>query len=65
MLNTIVLIRIYGKLKTGRVTDINFKEIFDKCYSQGAFFVMRNTVKVVSAEFEEIKENDNAEEQKQ
>jgi DNA repair protein SbcD/Mre11 len=55
LLNTIVLIRIAGKLKTGKVSDIHFKEIFDKCYSQGAFFVMRNTVKVVSAEYEEIK----------
>ena len=55
LLNTIVLIRATGKLKTGKVSDIRFKEIFDKCYSQGAFFVMRNTVKVVSAEYEEIK----------
>jgi len=54
LLNNIVLIRIAGKLKTGKVSDINFKEIFSKCYTQGAFFVMRNTVKVVSAEYEEI-----------
>ncbi|MGV8141914.1 MAG: metallophosphoesterase family protein [Candidatus Woesearchaeota archaeon] len=55
LLNNIVLIRISGKLKTGKVSDIHFKDIFDKCYSQGAFFVMRNAVKVVSAEYEEIK----------
>jgi len=54
LLNHIVLIRVAGKLKTGKVSDINFREIFIKCYSQGAFFVMRNTVKVVSAEYEEI-----------
>lgn len=54
-INTIVMIRVAGKLKTGKVSDINFREIFSKCYSQGAFFVMRNTVKVVSAEYEEIK----------
>ena len=53
-LNSIILIRIAGKLKTGKVSDINFKEIFNKCYTQGAFFVMRNTVKVVSSEYEEI-----------
>jgi len=52
--NTIVLLRIAGKLKTGKVSDIDFKEIFSKCYNQGAFFVMRNTVKVVSSEYEEI-----------
>jgi exonuclease SbcD len=55
LLNTIVLIRVAGKLKTGKVSDIHFKEIFDSCYTQGAFFVMRNTVKVVSAEYEEIR----------
>ncbi len=55
LLNTIVIIRVEGKLKTGKVSDIHFRELFDKIYSQGAFFVMRNTVKVVSAEFEEIK----------
>jgi hypothetical protein len=52
--NTIVLLRIAGKLKTGKVSDINFKEIFSKCYNQGSFFVMRNTVKVISSEYEEI-----------
>ena len=55
LLNNIVLIRIAGKLKSGRVSEINFREILAKCYAQGAFFVMRNTVKVVSAEYEEIK----------
>jgi len=59
LLNTIVLIRVVGRLKTGKVSDINFKEIFDKCYMQGAFFVMRNAVKVVSAEYEEININQN------
>jgi DNA repair exonuclease SbcCD nuclease subunit len=54
-INTIVLIRIAGTLKTGKVSDIKFQEIFSKIYSQGAFFIMRNTVKVVSAEYEEIK----------
>jgi len=58
LINTIVLIRASGKLRTGKVSDINFKEIMNKCYSQGAFYVMRNTVKVVSAEFEEIKIDD-------
>jgi len=55
LLNNIILIRIAGKLKSGKVSDINFREISSKCYTQGAFFVMHNTVKVVSAEYEEIK----------
>ena len=54
-INTIVLLKISGKLKSGKVSDINFKEIFTKIYSQGAFFVMKNTGKAVSEEFEEIR----------
>ena len=53
-INTIILIRVSGRLKTGKVSDINFREIFSKIYSQGAFYIMRNTTKVVSAEYEEI-----------
>jgi len=55
--NTIVLIRIEGKLKSGRQTDINFKAIFETLYKQDAFFVMKNTSKLSSEEFEEIKIN--------
>lgn len=55
LINTIVLIRIYGTLSSGRVSDIKFNEIFDKIYSQGAFYVMRNTSKLQSEEFEEIR----------
>jgi len=58
LINTIVLIRVHGKLRTGKVSDINFKELMNRCYAQGAFYVMRNTVKVVSAEFEEITTGD-------
>jgi len=54
LLNTIVLIRIHGTLSSGKSSDINFKEIYDKAYSKGAFFVMRNTSKLKSEEFEEI-----------
>ena len=53
-INTIVLIRVSGKLKTGKSSDINFREISSQIYSQGAFYIMRNTAKVVSAEYEEI-----------
>jgi DNA repair protein SbcD/Mre11 len=54
-INTILLLRISGKLSTGKTSDINFKEITTKIYSQGAYFVMRNTNKLISEEFEEIK----------
>lgn len=54
-LNTIVTIRLSGQLKTGRPSDINFKEIFKKFHDKGAFFVMKNTNKLTSRDFEEVK----------
>ena len=43
------------KLQEHLIKLIKVKDILIKCYAQGAFFVMRNTVKVVSSEYEEIK----------
>ena len=54
-LNTIVTLRLFGQLKTGLPSDINFKEIFRKFYGKGAFFVMKNTNKLTSRDFEEVK----------
>jgi DNA repair protein SbcD/Mre11 len=53
--NTLITIRLSGKLENGKVSDINFKEIFDQLYKQGAYFVMRNTAKLQAQEYEEIK----------
>ena len=53
-LNTIVLLRVAGKLKSGKVSDIDFKEVFNKLSLQGAYFVMKNTTRLVSPDFEEI-----------
>jgi DNA repair protein SbcD/Mre11 len=53
--NHIVTIRLTGKLNKGKVSDINFKEIFNQLYKQGAYFIMKNTAKLNSEEFEEIK----------
>ena len=55
--NTIITLRIAGCLKTGKPSDIQFKEFFSKAYAEGAYFVMKNTNKLVSKEFEEIKTN--------
>ena len=51
----IVTIRLNGKLQCGKVSDINFKEIFQKLYEQKAYFIMKNTAKLHSEDFEEIK----------
>ena len=53
--NTIVTIRLFGTLESGKISDIKFKEIFDKVYEKGAYFVMKNTNKLTATEFEEIK----------
>lgn len=54
-LNTIVMLKVSGRLKNGKASDIQYKEIFEKIYSQGAFFIMKNTSKLLSEEFEEIR----------
>jgi DNA repair protein SbcD/Mre11 len=51
----IVLLRVFGKLKTGKPSNIDFKSLFEKLYEKGAYFVMKNTSKLTSEEFEEIK----------
>lgn len=51
----IILIRLSGKLSSGKTTDIILKKIFDELYDRGAYFVMKNTSALSSQEFEEIK----------
>lgn len=53
--DTIITIRLHGTITHGKVSDINFKEIFDQLYKQNAYFVMKNTSKLTSEEFAEIK----------
>jgi len=53
--NSLITIRLTGKLDKGKVSDINFKEIFNYLYSKGAYFVMKNTAQLSSEDFEEIK----------
>jgi len=53
--DVIITLRVKGCLRTGKPSDIKFKEFFNKAYSEEAYFVMKNTNKLVSKEFEEIK----------
>ncbi|MEW5896334.1 MAG: exonuclease SbcCD subunit D [Nanoarchaeota archaeon] len=53
--NTIVTIRLRGTLSSGRISDINFNNIFSQLYAQGACFIMKNTSRLQSKEYEEIK----------
>lgn len=53
--DTIVTIRLYGKLKEGRILDIDFRQVCNKLYEKGAYFVMRNISALTTKEFEEVK----------
>jgi len=48
--DAIVLLRIYGTLSCGKISDMNFSAIIDSIYNNQAYFVMRNTSKLVTAE---------------
>jgi len=53
--DNIVTLRLFGCLKSGKCSDIDFKTVIDRIYSKGAYFVMKNTYNLSSTEFEEIK----------
>ena len=50
----IVLLRVEGELAEGRVSDLKLKELIDRFYENGAYFVMRNTARLSAQEFEEF-----------
>jgi hypothetical protein len=51
----LVLIRIEGILESGRISDIDFKRVYQLLLEKGAYFIMRNTTGLSSKEFEEVK----------
>jgi DNA repair protein SbcD/Mre11 len=53
--NTIVTIRVAGILESGKMSDIDFKSIFQKIYDKSAYFILKNTLGLKTKEFEEIK----------
>ncbi|MBR9683748.1 exonuclease SbcCD subunit D, partial [Candidatus Woesearchaeota archaeon] len=53
--NTLITIRLTGTLATGKVSDIDFKRVFQQLYQQNAYFIMKNISWLQSKEFEEIK----------
>ena len=53
--NKIITIRLNGKIINGKVSDINFKDLFDHAYSKGAYFIMRNTNALKLDNLDEIK----------
>lgn len=53
--DTLITIRLSGTLAKGKVSDINFNQVFAELYIKGAYFIMKNTSGLQSEEFEEIK----------
>lgn len=54
-IDTIVTLRLKGKLLKGKPNDFDFKQIFKEFYYKGAYFVMKSAYNLQSAEFEEVK----------
>tara|TARA_Y100000034_G_scaffold39094_2_gene48166 strand:- start:2749 stop:3984 length:1236 start_codon:yes stop_codon:yes gene_type:complete len=53
-INTIVTLRVKGIID-GKVSDIDWKSIFNQIYQKSAYFVMKSTSMLKTKEFEEIK----------
>ncbi len=59
-IHTIVTVRLFGELITGKTTDIDFKTIRKELERKGAISVLRNTGKLSSKEFKAIKVTENS-----
>lgn len=55
VLRKIILIRVEGELSTGKSSDVNFSNIIERLNENGAYYVLRNTSKLVSKDFNEVK----------
>jgi DNA repair protein SbcD/Mre11 len=53
--NAIVTIRLSGRIKSGKPSDIRLGDIMRAFYDKNAYFVMKNTAALTSEEFEEVK----------
>ena len=53
--DTIVTLRLFGTLKSGKPSEIDLSKIFDFLYDRSAHFVMKNTAALKSQEMEEVK----------
>jgi DNA repair protein SbcD/Mre11 len=51
----IITIRLFGKIISGKISDINLNEVISKFYDYSAYFIMKNTSALTTPEFEEIK----------
>jgi exonuclease SbcD len=57
---TVVTVRLTGTLRTGKTSDIQFREFARSLYLKGALFVLKNTSKLASRDFEKIEVHKNS-----
>ena len=53
--DTIVLLRVSGKLSSGKVSDIDFNSLINLLYERGAYFVLKNTYSLEGVELNNVK----------
>ena len=53
--NAIVTLRFKGTLISGKPSSINFNNLFSQCEEQNVYLMLKNTAKLFSEEFKEIK----------
>lgn len=51
----IITIRLFGVLENGKLSDIKLRELVENLYDKGAYCVLKNTAKLTTKEFEEVK----------
>lgn len=56
--DSLVMIRLFGKLSVGSIADIRFRQIFSELYGNGAYYVMRNTWQLESPELLSVEQSD-------
>ena len=52
--DTLVTLRVYGKLSSGQVSDITFNDVMAEGYARGAYVVLKNTAALSGKEFQEV-----------
>ncbi len=53
--DTIVLLRVSGKLSSGKVSDIDFNSLINLLYERGAYFILKNTYSLEGVELNNVK----------
>ncbi len=53
--NTVILLRLAGQIREGSINDIGLQEIIKQMYDQHAYHVLKNTSKLHTPEFQEVK----------